>query len=69
MVALESDSAKIEHHLAEKRNVLFADAEDILFWQEVDLTKLNSVILSTSDLECKIIAVRQLRRHGFTGLI
>lgn len=69
LIALDSDPAKIEKHVAENRHVVFADAEDILFWQELDLACLRSVILSTSDLECKVIAARQLRKHGFSGLI
>lgn len=69
IVALDSDPGKVEKHCAENRNALFADAEDIVFWQELDLSQLKSVILSTSDLESKIIAARKLRKYGFTGLV
>jgi hypothetical protein len=41
----------------------------MVLWQEINISSLNSVILSTSDLECKIIASRQLRKQGFKGLI
>jgi predicted Kef-type K+ transport protein len=69
LIALDSDPAKVELHTKENRHIVFADAEDIVFWQDLDLSYLKSVILSTSDLECKIIAARKLRKYGFTGLV
>lgn len=69
VIALDSDPARVERYRAEGINIAFADAEDQMFWQEVDLSRLDSVILSMSDMESKVIAARQLRNRGFKGLV
>ncbi|WP_166263345.1 cation:proton antiporter family protein [Marinobacter caseinilyticus] len=69
VTGLDSDPAKVEKHLKEGRHVLFADAEDTAFWQELQIPRLQAVILSMGDIEGKIIATRMLREKGFTGYI
>jgi predicted Kef-type K+ transport protein len=69
LIALDSDPSKVQQHSSAGRNVLFADAEDPLFWQELNLNKIKSVILSMSDVESKVIAAKQLRSRGFQGLV
>lgn len=69
VIALDSDPTKVEQQRLMGRNIAFADAEDQLFWQEVDLDQLNSVILSMNDVESKVIAAQQLRLRGFKGLV
>jgi predicted Kef-type K+ transport protein len=69
VMALDSDPTKVEQQRLQGRNIAFADAEDQLFWQEVDLHQLDSVILSMNDVESKVIAAQQLRRRGFKGLV
>lgn len=69
LIALDSDPGKVERHRQEGRHVLFADAEDQVFWQGLDMANIKAVILSMSDLEAKMISVRQLRQRGFDGFI
>jgi predicted Kef-type K+ transport protein len=69
LIALDSDLTKVEQQRQLGRNIEFADAEDQLFWQEVDLRQLDSVILSMNDVESKVIAAQQLRRRGFKGMV
>lgn len=69
VIALDSDPAKVEKCRAAGINIAFADAEDQLFWQELDLHQLDAVILAMSDVESKVIAARQLRQRGFKGLV
>lgn len=69
LVGLDSDPAKVESLKQQGFNVAFADAEDPLFWQELDMGKVSSIILSTSDLESKMIAAKKLRERGFNGKI
>lgn len=69
LVALDSDPGKVENHRHSGRQILFADAEDQIFWQQLDLRYLTAVILSMSDVESKVIAAQQLRARGFSGLI
>ncbi|MDT8429381.1 MAG: cation:proton antiporter family protein [Pseudomonadales bacterium] len=69
LIALDSDPAKVERHIAMNHNVFFADAEDQVFWQGLDMGKVRAVILTINDVEAKIIATRKLRQHGFVGQI
>lgn len=69
LVALDSDLGKVDSHRQSGRHILFADAEDPIFWQQLDLRCISAVILSMSDIESKVIAAQQLRARGFSGLI
>ncbi|MDP3517841.1 MAG: cation:proton antiporter [Pseudohongiella sp.] len=69
LVALDSDPARVEMHKHLGHNVFFADAEDQVFWQNLDLACVNAVILTINDMEAKVIAAQKLRKSGFAGLI
>lgn len=69
LVALDSDPARVERHSQLGHRVFFADAEDQVFWQSLDLGQVRAVILTVNDAEAKIIATRKLRSAGFTGQI
>jgi predicted Kef-type K+ transport protein len=69
VVGLDSDPTKVEILKQQNFNIEFADAEDPLFWQGLDMGEVSAVILSMSDLESKMIAARKLRKRGFTGKI
>lgn len=66
---IDSDLNKVEQHIHEGRRVVYADAEDPGFWHRLKLEGLKAVVLAMPDPEAKQIAARQLRRHGFQGLI
>jgi predicted Kef-type K+ transport protein len=68
-VGLDSDPGKAEQHRKAGRRVLYADAEDPGFWSHLDFRGVEMVVLSMPEMEAKLIAVRQLRKRGFTGLI
>jgi len=68
-VGLDSDPGKAEQHRKAGRRVLYADAEDPGFWSHLDLKGVEMVVLTMPELEAKLIAVRQLRKRGFSGLI
>ena len=69
VVGLDSDLGKVEMHLHQGRRVLYADAEDPGFWHTLKLVEIKAVILTMPDAEAKLIATKQLRRRGFSGLI
>ena len=69
VVGLDSDPGKVEKHLGLGRRVVYADAEDPEMWQRVHLDGIRAVLIAVPDLEAKLLAVRQLRARGFTGLI
>ena len=68
-VGLDSDPTKIEEHRAEGRRVVYGDAEDPDFWENVNLEKLERVILTLPDIEGRMQAVRELRSRDFDGVI
>lgn len=68
-VGLDSDPTKIEGHRSEGRRVVYGDAEDPEFWENLNLEKLERVILTLPDLEGRVHALRELRGRGFEGVI
>ncbi len=69
VVGLDSDPGRVAIHLKEGRRVLYADSEDPFFWQHLNVAKLQSIMLAMPDPEAKKIAITQLRRRGYQGLI
>ncbi|PVY76491.1 transporter (CPA2 family) [Tamilnaduibacter salinus] len=69
LMAIDSDPSKVDKHINEGRNVVFADAEDDSFWQGLYMPNLKSVVLAMSEIEGKLLAARMLRKKGFTGYI
>lgn len=69
LVSLDSDPNVIELSTQAGRQVRFADAEDQMFWQRLDMPAIEAVILAMNDQEAKIISTQKLRERGFKGLI
>lgn len=68
-VGLDADTYKAQAHVEAGRNVIFADAEDTNFWNNVTLDQIDAAILAMDHIEAKLIAARKLRDQGFTGPI
>lgn len=68
-VGLDADLPRVHDHLQQGRRVLYADAEDHVFWSDLKLDNLEAVMLCMNDTESKAYAARQLRRRGFQGVI
>ena len=66
-VGLDADTYKAQAHAEAGRNVIFADAEDSNFWNNVNLDTIEAAVLAMDDIEAKLIAARTLRAQGFTG--
>ena len=69
VVGMDTDPAKIQAHIAAGRRVFYGDAEDGGYWHRVNVDGVRAVLLAMPDLEAKVIAARNLRARGFTGLI
>lgn len=69
VVGLDSDPVVIEQGKASGRKVLFADGEDPVFWQHLNMSGIDAVILTLNDEETKVIATQKLRERGFNGLV
>ncbi|MNF48971.1 Glutathione-regulated potassium-efflux system protein KefC [compost metagenome] len=69
LYSLDSDPMMIELSSKAGRRVQFADGEDQMFWQSLEMPAVKAVILAMNDPEAKIISTQKLRERGFTGLI
>jgi predicted Kef-type K+ transport protein len=69
VVGLDSDPVVIEQSTTAGRQVLFADGEDQMFWQHLEMPQVDAVILALNDAEAKIISTEKLRARGFAGLL
>ncbi|MBS7660819.1 cation:proton antiporter [Pseudomonas lalucatii] len=69
VVGLDSDPVVIDACAKAGRRALFADGEDQMLWQRLDMPRIEAVILALNDAETKIISIGKLRERGFPGLI
>jgi len=65
----DSDPGKLERHRKEGRRVVYADAEDVSFWQRLHIDRLQAVMLAAPNFHAAEIAGRELRRRGYPGLL
>ncbi|WP_048307193.1 cation:proton antiporter family protein [Halomonas sp. PR-M31] len=69
VIGIDADPSRVESHTADGRHVVYADGEDISFWNALKLHGIEAVVLTLPDAQSKIFATQQLRSHGFTGAI
>lgn len=69
MAGLDNDPGKIETQLRAGRRIAFGDAGDPELWEDLNLERLQAVILTVPDVETKVRATRLLREKGYVGAI
>ncbi|WP_028239740.1 cation:proton antiporter family protein [Stutzerimonas azotifigens] len=69
VVSIDSDPVAVDSNVQDGRNVLFADAEDQILWDNLQMPNVQAVIMAMNDEEAKIISTQKLRARGFDGLI
>ena len=69
VIGLDSDPIKVEQHRKQGRRALYADAEDPGLWSNLHLGGVHTVMLAMPELSAKILATKELRKIGFTGII
>ena len=69
VIGLDSDPIKVEQHRKQGRRALYADAEDPGLWSNLQLGGVHTVMLAMPELSAKILATKELRKIGFTGII
>ena len=69
VAGMDSDPIKTARHQQAGRRVMFADGEDPGLWHNLDLSGVRAVLLTMADAEASRLTARQLRAHGFTGVI
>lgn len=69
VIGIDSDPARIEYNLKDRRRVAYGDANDPELWQYIDLSNINSIMLSMGNIETKVEATKKLRNRKFNGKI
>ena len=68
-IGLDSDPMRVSQHRQEGRRTLYADAEDPSLWANINLDDVRTILLAIPELSAKIMAARQLRKIGYSGII
>jgi len=69
VVGIDADPGKLESHREAGRRVVFADAEDPGFWNNLRFGRLEAVVLTMPEPESQCWATNRLRERGFSGVI
>ncbi len=69
-VGIDINPDRVKDMIDEGCRVLYADAQDAYFWEELDMQKLKNMLISMSgDIYTKVFIVEQLRKKGYKGSI
>lgn len=66
---LDVDPERIARHRRKHRRILYGDGRDAGLWEDLDLGRLEAVVLTVPGLETKRTIIEALRAGGFGGPI
>lgn len=69
VIGMDSDPMRVEMQREQGRRVLYADAEDPGLWANLRLDSITAAVLCMPDPEANHIAVTQLRKIKFDGMV
>ncbi len=70
VVGIDIDPERIKKLLHDGYRVLYADAQDAFFWEELEFPKIKSILIAMSgDIYTKVFIVEQLRKKKYAGKI
>ena len=69
VVGMDIDPDRIERNIREGRKVLYGDIQDRDLWENVDLSKIRSIMIAMGNDVVKVNATKTLRETGFDGVI
>ncbi len=69
VVGLDSDPTVLESVLASGRRVVYADVVESEIWGRLPLERVKGIILTLPSYDNRMNAIKQLRKHGFAGVI
>ena len=68
-LGLDTDPGRISSNIAVGRRVRFGDSQDPELWDEIELDKIEAVVLAVSNTEGKVRAAHLMRERGYDGPI
>lgn len=69
VLGIDADAQQIERHLELGDNVLLGDAEDVDFWDGVDLNKISLIMLAMPNHGDVLKTIRRLQSINYKGVI
>lgn len=69
VVGFDTDPGVLETQRAEKRRVLYGDANSKTLWENLDISELQGVVVALREEAGKFITIEALRKRGFVGAI
>ncbi|TVR13025.1 MAG: hypothetical protein EA391_14620 [Balneolaceae bacterium] len=65
-VGIDIDPDRVKAVMNEGCRVLYADAQDAFFWEELEMPKIKTILIAMSgDISTKVFIVKQLRSKNF----
>ncbi len=69
-VGIDIDPERVKQLLDDGYRVLCADAQDAIFWEQLDMPMLNAILLTMSgEIHTKVFIIQQLRRKNYAGAV
>jgi predicted Kef-type K+ transport protein len=69
-VGIDINPDRVKEMMDEGCRVLYADAQDAFFWEELDMQKVKTILLAMSgEIYTKEFIIQQLRKKNFRGTI
>lgn len=69
VLGFDADPVVVKELLAQGKRVVYGDAEDVEFLNNLSLTKIKGVIVTMPEFEARCSVILQLRKRGYTGWI
>ena len=67
VLAVDYNRETVRQHLAAGRRVIWGDATDYDFWRTIDLSRLKIILLTMSNHQANLLALREIHSAGFQG--
>ena len=68
-LGLDADPARIRQQLQAGRRIILGDAKDPELWTTLDLSHIEGVLLTLSDVRAKVTAANNLRQENYDGFL
>lgn len=69
VIGIDADIRQVERHQQQGDNVILGDAEDIDFWDGVDIQHINLIMLAMPNHEDMLSTVKRLKSMNYKGVI
>lgn len=65
--AVDQNRATVRHYIRSGRRVIVGDATDYDFWQRIDLEQIKIIMLTMTNHQANLLAIKEIKQAGFQG--